>query len=199
MLARLQRRRGHAALRRAFEQMPGKRSGARGSLRVSSGVALQRGKRRGERRRKRARDRCELAADLIREHCLEPDAEPFTFAGRELAQQWRTPREQRRQHTDRPSRIVVEVAEELAPRRIPGIGVGEAGAHGRLVERPRVVDEPRRRAEARRERRLPGDARTERVDRLHGEPRRVRPELPATMRVPLERGLGERARPGFVR
>jgi hypothetical protein len=162
-------------------------------------MLLQRRQLGAEVSRECGSDGPQLAGDLVGEHVLEREAQRIVVLVHELAQERRALREQRRQQRDRASRIVVEVAQEPAPRGIVGRRRGQRRAHRRFIERLGVVDEPRLRPQSRGERRLPRNACAERIDRLYGEPRWMVRELPAGSRVLFERGKRELARSRLVR
>ncbi len=92
-------------------------------------------------------------------------------------------REQRCQQRDGPVCVVVQAGEKPPPCRIVRRGGRQRGADGLQVERRRVIDEIRQRAQSRGDRRLARECRRERVDREHAQPGRLREQLPVAALV----------------
>src|SRR5439155_12885437 len=118
-------------------------------------------------------------------------AERDRVATNEMLQPLIALREHFGQQVDDGRRVVVDVSEERTPTKVGWI-CGDQCARCRLAMKQHgLVVDPRRRAEARRDRRAPSDRRAKRVDREDTQLRRMVDKMPSERTVTLECPAGE--------
>ncbi len=155
--------------------------------------------RRDDRRRKERRYGSQFAGDFGVERRFDRRAEPGAVHRTQLADPLVALREHAGDERDRAARVVVEMREQPQPRCIVGRRCRERIRCSSRVQRRRVLGITRRSAHSRRKRRLTRQSGRERVDREHGQTRRMRDELPAVAPIGIERGARKIARAHGVR